>query len=313
MKTRSVIAGAAIAVTAVAVGVYAIADHRPLTWPAAGIATTASVKSPSTASPPAQTEVSAPSLAPTTADASLRTSQDYFELARSLYPAAKGGDHQAQFELYQALKYCDDEFRAYFERRDRQLTLEEAMQRAARASPAMSVDDAREVFARCQRLKDKSLASPPFGDSDDWLLAASNGGYPLAQITLAEDLFMESGAGGEITDIAKREEAKRLAAEALRSKDPAVLWKRADLVLMYSSDTTGESQEQWVWQVAACQRGYDCSASAEWHKWYCRFDYACQPYETVLDYIRRVRSEDFDEIEQKARDLNARLDAESAK
>ncbi len=184
------------------------------------------------------------------------------------------------------------------------------MQWATKAGGGLSADEAREVYTRCQRLKDKSLASPPFGDSDDWLLAASNGGYPLAQVTLASELFGESLIGAD--DNGKREEAKRLAALALRSKDPAVLWESADLVLLYSHDGDDTSQQQWIWRVAACQRGYDCSPSGDW-RGYCRFDNACQPYETALDWIRRIHGEDFDEIEQKARELNAKLDAENSK
>jgi hypothetical protein len=72
-------------------------------------------------------------------------------------------------------------------------------------------------------------------------------------------------------------------------------------------------QRQWVWRMAACQRGYDCSSNNEWLVWACRYDRNCQPYETMVDYIHRHRSEDFDEIEQKARDLNAKLDADNSR
>jgi len=38
-------------------------------------------------------------------------------------------------------------------------------------------------------------------------------------------------------------------------------------------------------------------------------DFNCQPYESGIDYIRRNNGADFDEIERRAGELNAKLDA----
>ena len=64
-----------------------------------------------------------------------------------------------------------------------------------------------------------------------------------------------------------------------------------------------------AWRLAACRRGYDCSQQAEWLRFHCGMDFNCQPYESGIDYIRRNNGADFDELERRAGELNAKLDA----
>jgi hypothetical protein len=171
----------------------------------------------------------------------------------------------------------------------------------------MNIDEVNEIYQKCHRLKEGD--SSRFGKAEGWLRKSADGRNPRAQIDLAANLFVEAGVSGTVDDAAKRNEAKRLARDALTTKDPAVVWGVGDLALLFSGNSEKAGHYEWIWKIAACQRGYDCSSTAEWRKAYCRFDMNCQPYETGFDVIRRLTKSDYDQIEQEAKELNARLDA----
>jgi hypothetical protein len=232
-------------------------------------------------------------------------SADLWQFAESIHLAAEAGDPAAQYYLSRALKYCDDNFRFYFVRGNRRRTLDEAMQWAS-TRPGLEAEEAREVHARCSRLQETSHR---FGTAGEWLSASKEKGFSLALIDTARQLAVTAGVSGAKENVEMRSEAKRLALRALESKDPQVIFDMGDLVALFAGDMKKGSQEQWVWRLAACKRGYECGQDAEWIQLQCRFDPNCQPYESGVDFIRRMNSEDFDEIERLANDLNARLDA----
>lgn len=233
------------------------------------------------------------------------TSADLWQFAENIHPAAKAGDPAAQYYLSRALKYCEDNFRFYFIRGNRRRTLDEAMVWASTRT-GIDAEEAREVHARCSRLQE---TSHPFGTAEAWLTASKEKGFSLAMIDAARQLAAEAGVSGATEHVAMRDEAKQLALRALESKDPRVVFGMGDLAALFVGDLKKASQLQWVWRLAACKRGYDCGQDADWIRLQCRFDHNCQPYESGVDFIRRANSEDFDEIERLANDLNARLDA----
>jgi hypothetical protein len=171
----------------------------------------------------------------------------------------------------------------------------------------MNIDDVNEIYQKCHRLKESD--SSRFGKAEDWLRKSADARNPVAQIDLASMLTGEAGVSGTIDNAAKRDEAKKLVRDALASKDPAVIWGVGDLTSLFSGDFEKANHDQWIWKIAACQRGYDCSSTAEWRKAYCRFDLNCQPYDTGLDVIRRLAKSDYEQIVLEAKELNARLDA----
>ena len=232
-------------------------------------------------------------------------SAELWQFAESLLPAAQGGDPAAQYYLSRTLKYCDDNFRFYFIRGSRRRTLDEAMQWASTRT-GTKAEEAREVHARCGRLQE---TSHKFGTAAEWLAASKEKGFPMAMIDTARRMATTAGFSGATEHVEMRNEAKRLAPRALDSKDPEVIFNMGDLAALFVGDMQKASQAQWVWRLAACKRGYECGQDAEWIQLQCRFDPNCQPYESGVDFIRRVNSEDFDEIERLANDLNARLDA----
>ena len=243
-------------------------------------------------------------------DKDLKESQDIWQFAEGILASAKSGDNAAQYYLSRALKFCDDGYRFYFDRGAKRRTLDEAMQWAS-TRMGTSSEDAQAVYTRCRRLKESTVQ--PFGTADDWLNESKEGGFALAQMdvagVLAGRLALTAAVGGAKENVEMREEAKRLAREALRSKDPQVVFQFGDLAALFTGDLHKAEGEQWVWRLAACQRGYDCSQQAEWLRFGCRFDFNCQPYESGIDYIRRINGADFDEIERRAGELNAKLDA----
>ncbi len=232
-------------------------------------------------------------------------SADLWQFAESIHPAAQAGDPAAQYYLSRTLKYCDDSFRFYFVRGNRRRTLDEGMQWASTRA-GLEAEEAREVHARCSRLQETSHS---FGTAGEWLSASKEKGFSLAMIDTARQLAVTAGVSGATQHVEMRDEAKRLALRALESKDPQVIFDMGDLAVLFVEDMKKASQEQWVWRLAACKRGYECGPDAEWVQLQCRFDPNCQPYESGIDFIRRMNSEDFDEIERLANDLNARLDA----
>jgi hypothetical protein len=83
--------------------------------------------------------------------AQLRAASDYLEFARSLLPAARAGDHAAQFNIFRALDYCAKEYRAFFGRGPIWRTLDDAMGRAATRWPYDS-EMVRKVYSQCHTL-----------------------------------------------------------------------------------------------------------------------------------------------------------------
>lgn len=236
----------------------------------------------------------------------LDLSRDYLAFAASLLADAKAGDASAQYYLAYSLHYCDELYAFYFVRGTRRRTLDEAMQWAS-TRIGLSADEARLVHERCHELESRD--PPPFGSFDQWFKLAAESGQPLAQMHLATKLFLKAVGSDTPEGIRQNQEARELALQALRSKDPEVVFQAADLALLFYGDDVKAAEEQWVWRVAACKRGLDCGPDSDWKKMACKYDYNCQPHEDVLELVRRYNYQRYDTIDRKAAELNEKLDA----
>jgi hypothetical protein len=98
--------------------------------------------------------------------------------------------------------------------------------------------------------------------------------------------------------------------EALRSRDPEVIWEIGALQPVLDGDEDERTLRSRAWMLAACQRGYDCENSA-WMEFDCRFDQLCAQDRNATDFFRRTTGLDFPEIEARAKVINANLDAEA--
>jgi len=62
--------------------------------------------------------------------------------------------------------------------------------------------------------------------------------------------------------------------------------------------------------LAACERGLACGNDTEHFQFFCRWDPACQPNETLADLFRRREGANFGELHRRANELNEQLDAD---
>jgi hypothetical protein len=237
----------------------------------------------------------------------LKNSEDRWEFAASVLAEAKGGNGAAQYYLAVALYDCRAFDQMYFRDGNRHRTYDEVMQSAVKRG-GISWEYVSGVFKRCKRLVEAK--ETPFGDPDEWMKAAFENGNPLAQAQTAVNIAWKARFEGQ-ADRAReeREEARRLAFEALRTKDPAALVLVGDVASALDPRQGADNPHQWVWLLAACERGLDCSRQSTWYQFRCSADSKCQPYENgVVDFVRRETGGRFLELERRAKELNAKLD-----
>lgn len=244
-----------------------------------------------------------------------RAASDYRRFIADTLPLAESGNSEAQFYIAMAMRFCRQEHRAYFWnfREHRYRTREEAIQ-YAKATFGFSMEDADDVFVKCDALMRSDRTA--FGDEDIWLALSAEGGHPLAQVTYAQMLMMPraaprgDGHDGMTLRQAGRAEALRHLHAAVRSRSPQVLWEIG--MTKWSPGIELEEDEEirrWGWLLLACRRGADCSPQAQWTRMACRFDPHCQPDHSAVELIMRMTGSDFPRVELAARELGERLEA----
>lgn len=298
------------AVTAVLWWRYSVEGSPPeasaLPQPQAETAETAEsegVTHPESAAPPSRT--TAPPILIEDYAAQLRAATDYLEFARALLPAARAGDHAAQFHLYRALDYCAIEYRAHVDRGNTRRSLDDALTFAATHWP-YDAEAVRLIYNRCHRMME--AGTKDFGDRGEWLLKAADGGFPIAQATAANRQWLK-GVSATNDEAAREKESRRLLSLAIRSGDPEVVWEIARSPSGFQLEGGEPDANHFAWMLAACQRGLDCGAQSEPVMMACRLDTSCQPYETLTDIFRRWRAGYFPDIEARARWINEKIDA----
>jgi hypothetical protein len=233
------------------------------------------------------------------------TANDLASFADAMHKQALAGDDAAQYWLHRVLERCGPIYDGAFEvdpaTPDKPpLRLDEAVA-AEEADPGLGVDEIREVHAQCRQLRGTDRAR--YGDAEDWLKRAARSGYPLAQVRRAAELAL--GVGGA-PDHSQASESMRA---AVRSGDPEVMLRIGAVVQVLAGGESERERHEWVWEVAACRRGANCGPTSEWVRGVCALDRKCQPYETAIDVIRRRAGARMPQIEEAARQLNARIDA----
>jgi len=243
-----------------------------------------------------------------------RVSKDYWDFAQRIHEAAKRGDGASQYYLSIALDTCENLYRFYFIEqragaRARIRTLDEAQQlTATRRGSGYTTDDVQDIQTRCQRIM--NTKPPPFGNAREWMAAALASGYPLAQVNASVYKALQ-GRGNPATEASRaaHSEARALAFDAVRSKDPEVVWWLASTAAFLAADEPNEvHKRQWIWRMAACLREPNCDSMTEWKVLLCEVDSQCHRDDTVMDVIRRGVGNDFDDIERRARELNKKID-----
>jgi hypothetical protein len=234
------------------------------------------------------------------------TAYDLLPFADAMHKRAVAGDDAAQYWLARVLERCGPIYDAVFEADGAQsdkppLRLDEAVA-AEEANPSLGADEIREIHLQCAQLRGVDRAR--YGNASDWLNRAARSGYPLAQVRRAAELALGSGGAPN------RADARELVRAAVKSGDPEVLRQTGAVAQLLAEGESARERHEWVWEVAACQRGANCGPTAEWVRSLCALDRKCQPYEAAVDVIRRRVGAQLPEIEEEARQLNARIDAQ---
>jgi hypothetical protein len=252
----------------------------------------------------------------------LEMSSNYLEFVDRAYPAAREGDPSAQFALYQALEYCENGYRGYFDRPGKRRTLDEALDWASTRS--LDMDAVRDVHRRCEALMARGTGK--VGSSGSWLEKASAAGFPAAQARKALDelraVDLQSVVmSGRTAATAKELEEKTAGARAvllsaLVTGDASATWDAADTIYYLTGSGSTADTEQWVWKMAACIQGYDCAPGADWVAFYCHYETVdpCRGGESGAEIIRRAwvqasgQSDTFD-FDERAQQLADRLNS----
>jgi hypothetical protein len=247
----------------------------------------------------------------------LRESDDYLAFAAKAREAAVRGDAAAKWYLGLAINECTFIFDRVFlkDSPDGSVgyrSIDEARDFIATNMvwPLISTDEELTLLMkRCQGLSEAPPGS--FGYGTDWTMDAAESGFPLAQAMAAQTKAqMARYDGSESTRVFTRAEARDLAIEALRTKDPEVILEIGEVAAALAGTSEAEvNKRRLPWLLAACLRSPDCDSLSEPMKLRCKFDPLCQPYETPLDILRRDAGNDFDEVERRARELNEKIDA----
>jgi len=251
----------------------------------------------------------------------LEMSSNYLEFVDRALPAAREGDASAQFALYQALEYCEEGYRGYFDRPGKRKTLDEALIWASTRS--LDMETVRDLHRRCEALMALGTGEP--GRPESWLEKASAADLPAAQARKAldelRDAYRQTMPWPDQTALTaeefdeKRASARALLLKALAAGDPSATWDAADAIYYLTGSGSTADTEQWVWNMAACIQGNDCAPGADWVAAMCQHDPTpCSPGESGTELIRRAwvqasGQSDTSDLDERAQQLVDRLNS----
>lgn len=239
--------------------------------------------------------------------AQYRHSPDLLAFMEALAPAAAAGDVDALYYLAVASRRCMREYATLFGPADHEKSLDEALEKDYWTK--YYEQTARQVHAQCSRFK--ATPDNAFTEWENLLDAAAEAGSGAAK---AMQVFEMQMGMIRTHDAAERgdwkSEIRALAKEALRTKEPEVLYQ-----LAFVESITGRSGTAadvgGIWMLAACQRGLACGPDTEQYQFFCRWDPECKPGETTMvDLFRAREGANFEEFQRRATELNAKLDAD---
>lgn len=245
---------------------------------------------------------------------SLKQSHNYLQFVRSTLGAAKSGDRDAQYFVGKALAFCDETYHMYFERKGQRLTLDEGLQWAAKLHRSNGF--AQKIYDNCHELKDQDATE--LGNAADWMARAASAGQPAAQATMAIVTFSQEGFrnssyhSGDAAPAVSNDPGADSRAQlrvAVESKDPETLWQIGVAQGFLNQSSADKVKNQLAWWLVSCQRGYDCSSGADWINLDCPDESYCTQGISGIDYIRKGSGLDWPDVQQRAQDINAKLDA----
>jgi hypothetical protein len=242
----------------------------------------------------------------------LAASHNYLNFANATIRDAESGNRDAQYFLGKALAFCDGAYGMYFERKGQVLTLDEALMWAARLGRSGAF--VQLVYDRCHELKDHANG---FREASEWIDAAANAGQPAALAMVALKRFSDAAIPNSTVAASRSPaagndpmaESRASLRTAVESKDPEVLWQIGLAQGFLKKDFEDKVKDEMAWWLVSCERGYDCSAQADWITLDCPDESFCTPGISGIDYIRNGSGADWPEVQSRAQQINAKLDA----
>ena len=240
-----------------------------------------------------------------------RKATDYQQLVNLLLPLANASSPEAQYALASTLHYCDEMLHGYFTNHSTGTarTLEDA-ERAYAKLPYAGLSNNMtphliEIYQRCHALfvDPKSLRA-----SNNWLDRAARANNPAA-IFMQADLMRQANLLKG--DPQEADTARSLAIEASATGDPDAVFGMIDFVSGTDSARTPEETGKLMsaWELAGCERGFDCSAQSEWINANCTSDPQCANKPTVVEELQRIYGAKFGEVQQIAEQIGAAIDS----
>lgn len=200
----------------------------------------------------------------------MRTTTDWYALAKEILPQAQAGNPEAQYVLYQAIAGCKAGANAEGGKFE---SLEAARNHAIQLFPnAPQVSSMYESgYKRCHGFY--AAAAAGLGDPWDWLQKATDAGYAPAQAAtaaqrLTQGMLKASASAGDaavgtatLPPIGGDADPRELLVTAVQSADPEVLVQIGSMQGLLNPGTPREVTQlmRTAWMYAACQRGFDCS------------------------------------------------------
>jgi hypothetical protein len=242
-------------------------------------------------------------------------STNYWKLAQKILSAANSGNADAQVYLSKTLTYCSELNKFYFQHRGTRLSLDEGLQYAAKRN--LPYDIAQKVYERCHDFNDNDTAS--LGDPAEWLARATSARQPLAQALTASAILMQNSTEQlkKASGVANPDNAHFVAGDAdpfallrdaVRSRDPEVLFNIGEAQALRHSANADGNTVRYAWWLVACERGFDCSANADWVKTSCGGTNECASAQDPTDLVRNLAGENWPAVQRLAADLNAKME-----
>jgi len=286
---------------------------------ATAMSRTADVRQSHVSAPPLNSvAASASSPSTLTLRARFRKSRDYAALVDEIASAARSGDPEAGYLMAEALKYCDQNIKRFFSKPDGSTRALNDAQIKWANRPAGYQEEIVDVYNRCHSFIDNTERKSETALWSTWLDKEAAAGYPAAEAQQADDMRTaavlaaanRSSQGADASSTLAR--ARNLALSAAQSGDPDALITMANWV-----DAKKHSPEDYgnlvsAWQLAACQRGYDCGENSDWLRSLCNWDPQCGNDETVEDYLQRQLGTRFDDVKNLADAIGSTVDAKNA-
>lgn len=312
---------------------YGVTEQRPPSAPGAAADTVGVTGGDQPMTDTTAPEEITPEVPPVKEDAQIadyalafRKAGNYGQFIADSLAAAKAGNADAQYYIHAAMKYCATTYGLLKRGNGRILSVEEAIASWTEMGSQNLTEPLTRAGGRCRDVWGKSNAS--WGSADEWLARATHAGHPVAQSVTANDMHfkvMKSARQKENTgpydpdkdyrdpELSDEElrDVRVMARNAAASKNPEAMAHLGELVWRFKpgKPSVDTDNEFWVWLYAACLRGLDCSAEAEWHKDMCVYDPECSLRQDGMDYLRQVASRiDLFNLEARAYAINDKID-----